>query len=449
MTSFQDICCSSQSYFPSWGVNKRQEISRLLYEIVKKERVTVEQIFSQAPQPITRFSQLKRYLISRRYPNSTAGEKKTLASRLRFKAVKDFSEPLQSAVPAVLPGHIYIEDAVKRSELAQRIREVFPSWPVTSIATYKEFTRQQKILFKDYNNRTQNVFIVKERFGFFEKCPCTKKAVSCGYSVLNLGQGCPFNCQYCFLQGYVNSPGIILPSNLDDFLNRLDGQRRLWRIGSGQFTDSLVYDHITHNSTKIIEFFSRRPDWVFEFKTKSANVHLLLSVPAVGNVYAGWSLNPARIIQDVELGTASLDDRLSAARLCQEHGYKLTFHFDPIFFYAGWEKDYEKLITELFEHIDGRRVAWISLGTLRLTSTLKQAIEQRFSKSWILNEEFLPGFDGKLRYYDRIRIMIYKKMIGWIRQHAGFVNIYLCMESPGIWQESGLKFSAEAFQHVY
>ncbi len=42
-----------------------------------------------------------------------------------------------------------------------------------------------------------------------------------------------------------------------------------------------------------------------------------------------------------EHGTASLSERLLAARRCQDAGYRLGFHFDPIVEYPNWEDDYE------------------------------------------------------------------------------------------------------------
>jgi spore photoproduct lyase len=41
-------------------------------------------------------------------------------------------------------------------------------------------------------------------------------------------------------------------------------------------------------------------------------------------------MNPQQVIDLDEHGTASLSERLLAARRCQNAGYRLGFHFDPI-----------------------------------------------------------------------------------------------------------------------
>ena len=43
--------------------------------------------------------------------------------------------------------------------------------------------------------------------------------------------------------------------------------------------------------------------------------------------------------------------------------------------------------------------------------------------------------DGKLRYFQPLRVEMYRKMVGWIRRAAPTVKIYLCMESREVWQQ--------------
>lgn len=110
----------------------------------------------------------------------------------------------------------------------------------------------------------ENVFIIREQFDFFQPCPCAPGARSCGYHIMNAGFGCGYDCAYCFLQGYINAPGLVFPGNLDDFFTQFKAcDRPGMRIGSGQFTDSLLFDHITGFSSELIRFFRDFPDVYF------------------------------------------------------------------------------------------------------------------------------------------------------------------------------------------
>ena len=99
-------------------------------------------------------------------------------------------------------------------------------------------------------------------------------AAGCGYNLINLGFGCRFECEYCFLQQYQNLHAILLPANLQEFLDKIDaasfhkGPFSRPRMGSGEFTDSLVFDDLTHYSHTLVPFFRARPHLQFEFKTK-------------------------------------------------------------------------------------------------------------------------------------------------------------------------------------
>jgi spore photoproduct lyase len=146
-------------------------------------------------------------------------------------------------------------------------------------------------------------------------------------------------------------------------------------------------------------------------------------------------MNPQRVIDLDEHGTVSFDDRLRASRRCQEAGYRLGFHFDPMIEYAGWEKDYQSMVEEIFATIDWRRLSWLSLGVLRETPGLKRVMRDRFPQTRLLTGEQVLCPDGKLRYFQPLRVDMYRKMVKWIRRAAPTAKIYLCMESREVWQQ--------------
>jgi len=431
--SIQAIQRYTEDVFPAFGVNKKQEISRLLFEIIRRDGCHLQSVLPEAIKHSDSFRQVKAFLTKRRYPNMTAVRRKSLQRFLKIP------EPcrMQGAGPVGRrwePKKVFVEEPLMTDPLVRRLRRIAPDAAIEPILSYRHYCRQQAYSIDDYNRRAETFFVVREQHQFWQPCPCSQGSVSCGYAVLNLGQGCPFDCTYCFMQGYLNSPGIVLPANVNDFFEMLEAHGGPWRIGSGQFSDSLALDHFTQYSRSIVSFMRRHPEWFFEFKTKSDNIGLLLEEEPVPNICVGWSLNPARIAACDEQGTASLEARLVAAQKCASRGWRVSFHFDPIVYDEGWAESYRDVIRRLFGFVPPEKVVWISLGCLRMMPRLQQAIEARFPASRILCGELVPGYDGKLRYPLDVRKKIYKSMVSFIREHDSRVPVYLCMEQAEAWE---------------
>ena len=124
------------------------------------------------------------------------------------------------------------------------------------------------------------------------------------------------------------------------------------------------------------------------------------------------------ITREEELKTASFDERLAAARHCQDWGYRVGFHFDPLIHYEGWETDYKSAVEEMSAS-SMRPGSVVSLGSLRFTPHLKEIVRLRFPKSRIPYGEFVPGHHRKTRYFRfSIREEMYAGMRSWIRQAA-------------------------------
>ncbi|MCX6353583.1 MAG: hypothetical protein NTZ78_01615 [Candidatus Aureabacteria bacterium] len=435
-----------QKVFPRFGVNKQREISRLLYEISRRENISPQEVIRTPPSGD--FKKVKETLVKRRFPHAS------LHGELPPPFLPGLSlDPSARALPGendYSPREVVVEQEVAHSWLSDRVRSAFPDASFSEVPSMKRhLAARTRFTLADYSKRRDLLFIVSEPHDFFKRCPCTKGAVPCGYHVFNLGFGCIYDCTYCFLQEYVNTPGIVLPANIEDYFDsfvryRRSPRARAWhrggrmRIGTGEFSDSLMLDHITGYSSPIIDFFKKHLDTVFEFKTKSARIENFLDAPHGGNIILSWSLNPQGVIDTDEFHTASLRERLRSAGRAAAAGYRVGFHFDPVLYFQGWERAYAEVIDAVFQAVRPRDIAWISIGTLRFSPGLKQVIENRFPENKILDGELLPGYDRKLRYPDSIRYPMYEKMIEKLRKHSREMPLYLCMEEKSIWRRVGI-----------
>ncbi len=319
--------------------------------------------------------------------------------------------------------------------MTEKVLKMYPHLPV-------EWVDQEPILLQpeSLSQSKKILFLTRFKGELIRPCPGTKDYICCGYRILHIGTNCPIDCSYCILQAYFNQPFIRLFVNTDELFSQLgtfveNHRGEIIRLGTGEFTDSLALDPITGFSELLFEEFSSHSNVVVELKTKTISVKNILRSPSLKNIIVSWSLNSPEMIRKEERGAASLTERLEAACACQEKGYLLGFHFDPIFYFPGWEEEYQQTIRLLFSKIRADRIAWISLGCFRFMPQLKSIIQHRSPKARYIYQEFIPALDKKMRYVQPIRVEVYSKMLRWIKGFGNEVPVYLCMENPSVWEK--------------
>ncbi|MCJ7813732.1 hypothetical protein MUP95_10505 [bacterium] len=330
---------------------------------------------------------------------------------------------------------ILVDEMVVNEDLTKNILDKYDDIPRKIVK--KDHLESLSSPFSLYQGK-QILFITAQKGELVKPCPGTLPPyLCCRYTVINQMTQCPINCTYCILQCVFDQPFISLYTNITDIFRGVDRflkeqPKRFYRFGTGELTDSLVLDNVTDISSLLIQFFSQKKNALIEFKTKTACVEQLLD-STQQHAVVSWSLNPQAIVDTDEVGAARIIDRLYAAKRCQEKGFLLGFHFDPILYVSNWETMYEKLIQQIFSYVDGSRIAWISLGSLRFPPDLKEIIQRRFPRSRIIYEEMIRGLDGKMRYPKPLRIEMYQKIYSWLKEQFEGSFIYFCMESPDVW----------------
>ncbi len=285
----------------------------------------------------------------------------------------------------------------------------------------------------------QILLLTQNKGTFVKACPGTREYTCCGYQILNVGTFCTMDCAYCILQVYFHPPVLQYFVNQDAMLTELDqvfAKKTVSRIGTGELTDSLIWEAHTSLSEVLINKFARQNHAVLELKSKTVAIKQLKNLPHRHKTIMAWSLNTPRIIRSEERFTASLRARLEAAAQCRQWGYPLAFHFDPMIIYEGCEQEYRAVVNAIFDHVDADAIVWISLGALRFIPALKRVIERRFKDSKIVYGEFISGLDGKWRYFKPLRMRLFRQMVRWIKAKAPQVCVYLCMEDDEVWSDA-------------
>lgn len=338
---------------------------------------------------------------------------------------------------------IVVDRELEGLRITKRVRERFPEAEVQIVEDGRELTAAVESRLNARTIGKSIVHLAKSRGELLKPCPGTDHYLCCGYYVLNSIENCSMECTYCILQHYLSDPVIRIHPETDNIFAQLEkllksDPKRLFRIGSGELSDSLLYDPITDFTLEVIPFLRSYPNVLFEFKTKTANVGNLLAIdPTPSNIVVGWTVNTPSVIASEEKKTAALPDRLEAARLCSSKGYKIAFHFDPIILYPDCVDEYCSVVDEIFRKVPARHIAWISMGMLRYPPELGHIIQKRFPKTRIVYGETVCGNDGKVRYFKKHRIRAFGEIYRRIHRYTrGEVFVYLCMESPEIWRKA-------------
>lgn len=286
-------------------------------------------------------------------------------------------------------------------------------------------------------DKKKNILISSSKNNYVHPCPATKIYRCCNYHVADAVEGCPFDCSYCILQSYLNHSYIKVYGDVDAIaseIRTLGETGRKVRLGTGELSDSLALDNVLGLSGFLLPVVNEYDNIQFELKTKSANVSRLFGLNPK-NVVVSWSLNPERVIKAEEHGAAPLSARLKAAREVSQYGYGVSFHFDPVIYYEGFEKDYDELIESLAAHVDESAVQFISVSTFRFIPELLSSVRDKFGGSLLLKGDYGRSPDGKMRYFKPLRAHMLRSVTSSIRKRWKNAFIYFCMEHSSTWEK--------------
>jgi spore photoproduct lyase len=287
--------------------------------------------------------------------------------------------------------------------------------------------------------RTLHIKAHKGRF--LRPCPATQGYRCCGYQIIHIGENCPMDCSYCILRAYFRDRTLSAFANTGDMFAELAqvfgrDRTRIFRVGTGQFADSLALEPITGHTRELLAFLADYDNVILELKTKTADLTWLSADPHPDRVLPAWSLNAPDIVAAEERDTAPLAARLAAARTCAAAGFRVCLHFDPICHYPGWEAGYAATVDMIFEYLKPRDIAYMSLGSFRCLPELpgRLAAEGRTVPQYMVGE-FSLGADGKKRLLRPLRVRQFRFLADRLARHGFSRGLYFCMESDEVWRE--------------
>jgi spore photoproduct lyase len=188
---------------------------------------------------------------------------------------------------------------------------------------------------------------------------------------VDLAEGCPAHCQYCYLAGSLTGPPVTRAyANLDDILANLDGYLGMGGVTSGTaargeegttfeascYTDPLGIEAVTGSLSAAITHFGQH-SWAgpvqLRATTKFDDVDPLLELPHNGRTRIRLSINAAEVAGRFEGGTASVPRRVAALGKLARAGYPIGLTIAPIMPITDWRSGYDDLLRTVADELAG------------------------------------------------------------------------------------------------
>lgn len=329
---------------------------------------------------------------------------------------------------------IFVEEEVKNHPRTKKILKRFKKDPhyIASIESY--FGRVKKPYLQKRDNL--NLFIGEKRGQRVKEAPSAYGLSGDPHYYFIHAYNCIYECEYCYLQGYFNSPDIVLfinhediAADMDKIIQKTSNDQTPW-FHAGEFSDSLALSHLTGEIPFYFDYFKKNSRAMLEFRTKSANTRELESIDPLPNVITSFSISPEERTLKTDRGCPPATIRILAMEKLYKKNHPLGLHFDPIIYEDNVFENYEQLIDDILEKIPADYFQYVSLGVVRFTKDVYRQVKQNYPKSSLLAGEFIKPEDGKIRYPRSLRMKILKTIQKSCLE-KGFKKdkVYLCMES--------------------
>ncbi|MCT4641114.1 MAG: hypothetical protein N4A33_02380 [Bacteriovoracaceae bacterium] len=326
---------------------------------------------------------------------------------------------------------VFIEHKVKDSQYTLNILKKVKTKKICFIDSIDDIWGRAK---KPYLQKRQslNLFIGKKNGMLVKEAPDAYGLGNEKHFYYVHAYNCIYECQYCYLQGYFNTPDIVLYVNHDEIIKQMQQKVDIYKTAwfhAGEYSDSLALSHYTNELEAYFEFFKKNTQAKLELRTKSVNTKLLETLKPLKNIYVSFSLSSHQGAKLYDNKCPSIKARIKSLSKLFKLGYNIGIHFDPIVYSDNFEQEYKEVISELSNQIELNKIQYFSIGVVRYTQDVYKEVQQNYPKSQISIGPYVKSFDGKIRYNRPMRNWIMNK----IRQlliDKGARNevIYLCME---------------------
>lgn len=300
-----------------------------------------------------------------------------------------FSQDSKTAACDFLPAfsHIYIEREAWDYPATEQILASFSGRDINriSIERYSEVFNRRHQSFSMQKKSPSLILAVKHGTLLY---PGAKVCQSFGnehFYYTSFAMNCPFDCEYCYLQGMYSCGHIVIFVNLEDFFSQIEetlSKHPLYLCISYD-TDLLALEKITGFIKKYVSFAARHSNLTTEIRTKSAvNPTFLyeagLSDEVKKRLIFAYTLSPDYVIHHYEHRTPNLMQRIRAIQSVSAQRFPVRLCFDPMLRFPDYQNIYSEFFSVVKEELSGISILDAGVGVFRISdSYLKQMRKHR------------------------------------------------------------------------
>ena len=249
------------------------------------------------------------------------------------------------------PQEIYYEKDIENYELGRDLLEKYKDIPKIVIENHNNIEEMRKKQNSEFKDMKRNLIIgIRKTHKFVENHKVSD------FLVPYTSSGCTAMCLYCYLVCNYNKCAYLrLFVNREEMLEKIiktseNSEKELtFEIGSN--SDLILENTITNNLNWTIKNFSKVSKGYLTFPTKFSMVDSICNIDHNGRVIVRMSINPEKIIREIEIGTSSLEARIKAINKLREANYKVGILIAPVIMIDNWKEEYENLIKYLKEKL--------------------------------------------------------------------------------------------------
>jgi spore photoproduct lyase len=237
---------------------------------------------------------------------------------------------------------------------------------------------------------------------------------------LILSNGCPFDCQYCYLRltlGQNKGPVV--------FTNPWpEVERQLAKIPAGVFSTGDLADSLAVPPPLLkpaLAYFRRQTAKFLFLTTKSTNLEVLRDVKPTPQVWISFSVNAIKTWELFEAQTPHPEARLAAAARLQAAGWRVRIRIDPIIPEVGL--GHYREIARMVSDLAPERV------TLGLLKHFPRRPQGRGAGP---GRELAAAPGGLKRYPAPLKTRVFNTLAEWLGLQPA-----ICRETPGLWAALG------------
>ena len=267
---------------------------------------------------------------------------------------------------------------------------------------------------------------------------------------IHMVKGCPHRCSYCGLGRFMN---VML--NVEDYIEKLAELIKLnpWQnLYLYEDDADVLCLEPEHGVLKpLVEYFATQENAYLLIHTKSANVDYMLDWEHKGHTIALWSHSASTQSRAFEEGTGTTEERIEAARKCQEAGYPIRYKFKPIIPVVNWREEAKEAIEKTMTSTNPDIISLCVLMWMP-ASSLRACLDES-----MLDPVYIKAMDESVDetkntrtqpFPEWVRAEIYEFYLNEIRKYDKEIPVSLSTESWSMWNRMAPKLGVTATNYV-